>query len=165
MIPGSNILLGVTGGIAAFKVADLVRRLKERGHDVRCAMTRSAEAFITPLTLEVLSGHPVYREEYLQPDNSGEELHISAAGWADVLCVAPVTAHTLARLALGLADDFLTTTALAFSGPVVLARLASRWRPQSARPRPGMSRAHVIPTACSSCHWPGFTSRKNWPVR
>jgi phosphopantothenoylcysteine decarboxylase/phosphopantothenate--cysteine ligase len=121
MIPGSNILLGVTGGIAAFKAADLVRRLKERGHDVRCAMTRSAESFITPLTLEVLSGHPVYREEYLQPGNSGEELHITAAGWADVLCVAPVTAHTLARLALGLADDFLTTTALAFSGPVVLA--------------------------------------------
>ncbi|TNF74541.1 MAG: bifunctional phosphopantothenoylcysteine decarboxylase/phosphopantothenate--cysteine ligase CoaBC [Acidobacteria bacterium] len=121
MIPGSNILLGVTGGIAAFKAAELVRRLKERGHDVRCVMTRSAEAFITPLTLEVLSGHPVYREEYLQPDNSGEELHISAAEWADLLCVAPVTAHTLARLALGLADDFLTTTALAFSGPLVLA--------------------------------------------
>jgi len=121
MIPVSSILLGVTGGIAAFKAADLVRCLQERGHDVRCAMTRSAEAFITPLTLEVLSGHPVYREQYLQPDNSGEELHISAAGWADVLCVAPVTAHTLARLALGLADDFLTTTALAFSGPVVLA--------------------------------------------
>jgi phosphopantothenoylcysteine decarboxylase/phosphopantothenate--cysteine ligase len=121
MIPGSNILLGVTGGIAAFKAADLVRRLKERGHDVRCAMTRSAEAFITPLTLEVLSGHPVYREKYLEPDNNGEELHISAARWADVLCVAPATAHTLARLALGLADDFLTTTALAFSGSVVLA--------------------------------------------
>jgi hypothetical protein len=95
MIPGSNILLGVTGGVAAFKAADLVRRLKERGHNVRCAMTRSAEAFVTPLTLEVLSGHSVYREEYLQPDNQGEELHISAAGWADVLCVAPVTAHTL----------------------------------------------------------------------
>jgi phosphopantothenoylcysteine decarboxylase/phosphopantothenate--cysteine ligase len=121
MSPGSNILLGVTGGIAAFKAAELVRRLKERGHHVRCAMTRSAEAFITPLTLEVLSGHPVYREEYLQPDNSGEELHISAAGWADALCVAPATAHTLARLALGLADDFLTTTALAFTGPLVLA--------------------------------------------
>jgi phosphopantothenoylcysteine decarboxylase/phosphopantothenate--cysteine ligase len=121
MIQGSNILLGVTGGIAAFKAADLVRRLKERGHEVRCAMTRSGEAFVTPLTLEVLSGHPVYRQEYLQAGNSGEELHITAAGWADVLCVAPATAHTLARLALGLADDFLTTTVLAFSGPVVLA--------------------------------------------
>ena len=121
MIRGSNILLGVTGGVAAFKAAELVRRLKERGHNVRCAMTRSAGAFVTPLTLEILSGHPVYREEYLQPENGGEELHISAAGWADVLCVAPVTAHTLARLALGLADDFLTTTALAFAGPVVLA--------------------------------------------
>jgi len=73
------------------------------------------------LTLEVLSGQAVYGEEYLEPNGSGEELHIAAAAWADVLCVAPATAHCLARLALGLADDFLTTTALAFSGPSVIA--------------------------------------------
>jgi phosphopantothenoylcysteine decarboxylase/phosphopantothenate--cysteine ligase len=116
-----RILLGVSGGIAAYKSAELVRRLTARGHQVRAALTRSATAFVTPLTLEVLTGAPVYQEEYLTASGSGEEAHITAARWADVLCVAPATAHVLARLALGLADDFLTTTALAFSGPLVVA--------------------------------------------
>ncbi len=116
-----RVLLGISGGIAAYKAVELARLLATRGHQVRCALTRAAEAFVTPLTLEVISGRPVYREEYLSAAGSGEELHITAAGWADALCVAPATAHTLARLALGLADDFLTTTALAFDGPLVLA--------------------------------------------
>ncbi|HWM93018.1 MAG TPA: bifunctional phosphopantothenoylcysteine decarboxylase/phosphopantothenate--cysteine ligase CoaBC [Thermoanaerobaculia bacterium] len=116
-----RILLGVSGGIAAYKSAELVRGLRARGHEVRCALTRSATAFVSPLTLEVLSGRPVYQEEYLTATGTGEEAHITAAAWAEVLCVAPATAHVLARLALGLADDFLTTTALAFAGPVVAA--------------------------------------------
>jgi len=116
-----RVLLGVTGGIAAYKSAEIVRRLRGRGHAVRCALTRGATAFVTPLTLEVLSGHPVWQEEYLSATGTGEEAHIAAAAWAEVLCVAPATSHTLARLALGLADDFLTTTALAFTGPLVLA--------------------------------------------
>ncbi len=116
-----RVLLGVSGGIAAYKAAELVRRLRERGHAVGCAVTRSGAAFAAPLTLEVLSGRKVWQEEYLSPTGSGEEAHIAAAQWADVLCVAPATAHVLARLALGLADDFLTTTALAFSGPLVVA--------------------------------------------
>jgi phosphopantothenoylcysteine decarboxylase/phosphopantothenate--cysteine ligase len=116
-----RILLGVTGGIAAYKAAELVRRLRADGHQVRCALTRSGSAFITPLTLEVLSGQPVHQEEYLGATGSGEEAHITAAQWAEALCVAPATANVLARLALGLADDFLTTTALAFRGPLVLA--------------------------------------------
>jgi phosphopantothenoylcysteine decarboxylase/phosphopantothenate--cysteine ligase len=116
-----RVLLGVTGGIAAYKSAEIVRRLRARGHEVRCALTRGATAFVTPLTLEVLSGHPVWQEEYLTASGSGEEAHITAAAWAQVLCVAPATSHTLARLALGLADDFLTTTALAFDGPLVVA--------------------------------------------
>jgi len=120
-----RVLLGVTGGIAAYKSAELVRRLRARGHEVRCALTRGATAFVTPLTLEVLSGHPVWQEEYLTASGSaldpGQEAHIAAAAWAQVLCVAPATSHTLARLALGLADDFLTTTALAFDGPLVVA--------------------------------------------
>jgi len=116
-----RVLLGVGGGIAAFKAAELVRLATARGHDVRCALTRSAERFAAPLTLEVLTGHRVYRQEYLEPNGSGEELHVNAAAWADVLCIAPATAHLLARLALGLADDFLTTTALVFDGPLVLA--------------------------------------------
>ncbi len=116
-----RVLLGVGGGIAACKAPQLVRRLAEHGLEVRCALTRSAAAFVAPLTLEVLSQHAVYQQEYLTPTGSGEESHIVAAAWADVLCVAPATAHLLARLALGLADDFLTTTALAFTGPVLLA--------------------------------------------
>ncbi|MFL6196440.1 MAG: bifunctional phosphopantothenoylcysteine decarboxylase/phosphopantothenate--cysteine ligase CoaBC [Thermoanaerobaculia bacterium] len=116
-----RVLLGVSGGIAAYKSAELVRRLRSRGHEVRCALTRSAVSFVTPLTLEVLTGHPVYQEEYLTATGTGEEAHITAAAWAEVLCVAPATANVLARLALGLGDDFLTTTALAFSGPVVVA--------------------------------------------
>jgi len=116
-----RVLLGVSGGIAAYKAAELVRRLRAQGCEVRCALTASAVSFVAPLTLEVLSGRPVLGEEYLQPTGSGEEGHIEAAAWADVLCVAPATAHVLARLALGLADDFLTTVALAFAGPLVVA--------------------------------------------
>jgi phosphopantothenoylcysteine decarboxylase / phosphopantothenate---cysteine ligase len=116
-----KVLLGVSGGIAAYKSAELVRRLRSRGHEVRCALTRGAVSFVAPLTLEVLSGHRVYQEEYLAATGSGEEAHIAAAAWAEVLCVAPATTHVLARLALGLGDDFLTTTALAFAGPVVVA--------------------------------------------
>ena len=116
-----RVLLGVSGGIAAYKSAEMVRRFRARGHEVRCALTRSAVSFVTPLTLEVLSGRPVYQEEYLSATGTGEEAHITAAAWAEVLCVAPATTHVLARLALGLADDFLTTTALAFTGPVVVA--------------------------------------------
>jgi phosphopantothenoylcysteine decarboxylase/phosphopantothenate--cysteine ligase len=116
-----RVLLGVSGGIAAYKAAELVRLLRKQGHEVRCALTRSAASFVAPLTLEVLSGQRVYQEEYLAATGSGEEAHITAAAWAEVLCVAPATTHVLARLALGLGDDFLTTTALAFAGPVVMA--------------------------------------------
>ena len=117
----ANVLLGVTGGIAAYKAALLVRLLRADGHSVRCACTAAAEQFVTPLTLEVLSGSPVFGQEYLSANGSGEELHITAAEWADVVCIAPATTHTLVRLALGLGDDFLTTTMLAYSGPVVVA--------------------------------------------
>ena len=116
-----RVLVGVSGGIAAFKAPHLVRRLRERGHEVRCALTRAAESFVTPLTLEVLSQHRVYTDDYLRPDGSGEEQHIVAARWAETLCVAPATADLLARLALGLADGFLTTTALAHDGHLVVA--------------------------------------------
>jgi len=118
---GRRILLGVCGGVAAYKAADLVRRLRERGHEVRCAVTPSAARFVSPLTLEVLSGHPVYGEEYLEAGRQGQEEHIAAAAWAEVLCIAPATAHMLSTLALGLAPNFLSTLALAFRGPVVVA--------------------------------------------
>ena len=116
-----RIVLGVCGGVAAFKAADLVRRMRERGHEVRCVLTPAAAKFVSPLTLEVLSGHSVYGEEYLEPGHQGQEEHIAAAAWADLLCVAPATAHMLSSLALGLAPNFLATLALAFRGPVVVA--------------------------------------------
>lgn len=118
---GRRILLGVCGGVAAYKAADLVRRMRERGHEVRCAVTPSAARFVSPLTLEVLCGHPVYGEEYLEAGRQGAEEHIAAAAWAEVLCIAPATAHMISTLALGLAPNFLATTALAFRGPVVMA--------------------------------------------
>jgi phosphopantothenoylcysteine decarboxylase/phosphopantothenate--cysteine ligase len=117
----AHVLLGVTGGIAAYKAPELVRRLRDAGCDVRCALTRAALAFVSPLALEVVSGHAVHREEYLSDQGTGAELHIEAAAWADLLLVAPATAHTLSALALGLADNFLLTTALAFRGPVIVA--------------------------------------------
>jgi len=128
-----RVLLGVSGGIAAYKSAELVRLLRKGGHEVRCALTRSAVSFVAPLTLEVLSGRRVYQEEYLAAAGSGEEEHIAAAAWGEVLCVAPATAHVLARLALGLGDDFLTTTALAFAGPVVVAPAmhSAMWRQEA----------------------------------
>jgi phosphopantothenoylcysteine decarboxylase / phosphopantothenate---cysteine ligase len=116
-----RVLLGIGGGIAAYKAPEIVRRLRERGCEVRCALTRAATSFVTPLALEVISGQPVHQEEYLAAGVGGEELHITAAEWADVLLIAPATAHLLARLSLGLADDFLTTTALAYEGPLLLA--------------------------------------------
>jgi phosphopantothenoylcysteine decarboxylase/phosphopantothenate--cysteine ligase len=116
-----RVLLGVCGGIAASKAPQIVRALRARGAEVRCVLTRAAESFVAPLTLEVLSGSPLWGDEYLRPNGSGEELHLTAANWAEVVCIAPATAHTLARLALGLADDFLTTTLLASRAPCVLA--------------------------------------------
>ncbi len=107
-----RILLAVTGGIAAYKSADLVRRLKDRGAEVRVVMTASACEFITPLTLQALSGEQVHTQ-LLDP---GAELgmgHIELARWAELVLVAPATAHTLARLAHGLADDLLGTLWLA----------------------------------------------------
>ena len=116
-----RILLGVSGGIAAYKAAVLVRRLQERSHEVRCALTPAGSRFVSPLTLEVLTGHKVYTESYLEANGSGEELHIRAAQWAEVFCIAPATANIIARLALGLAEDFVSTAALAFEGPLYVA--------------------------------------------
>jgi phosphopantothenoylcysteine decarboxylase/phosphopantothenate--cysteine ligase len=131
------VLLGVCGGIAAYKAPELVRRLRDEGLEVRCALTPVARQFVSPLALEVVSGAPVYGEEYLAPNGSGEELHITAAAWADLLLLAPATAHTLAGLALGLADNFLLTTALAFRGPMVVAPAmhAAMWEQAAFRAR------------------------------
>nr|WP_041604026.1 bifunctional phosphopantothenoylcysteine decarboxylase/phosphopantothenate--cysteine ligase CoaBC [Thioflavicoccus mobilis] len=118
--PATRILLGISGGIAAYKAVELVRRLRETGAEVQVVMTRAAGAFVTPLSLQAVSGRPV-RQALLDPQAEAGLDHIELARWADLLLVAPATAHLMARLALGLADDLLTTLVLATTAPLVLA--------------------------------------------
>lgn len=106
------MLVGVTGGVAAYKAAELVRRLADRGAEVRVAMTRGAQAFITPLTLQAVSGHRVHTELLDEAAEAGMG-HIELARWADDIVVAPATADLIGRAAAGLADDLLTTLLLA----------------------------------------------------
>jgi phosphopantothenoylcysteine decarboxylase / phosphopantothenate---cysteine ligase len=141
-----RILLGVSGGIAAYKAPELVRRLREAGAEVRCALTPAATAFVAPLALEVVSGAPVFLEEYLEARGSGVEQHVEAAAWAELLLIAPATTHLLARLALGLGDDFLTTTALAFAGPVLVAPAmhSTMWQQPATREHVGTLRGRGV---------------------
>ncbi|MDE3739277.1 MULTISPECIES: bifunctional phosphopantothenoylcysteine decarboxylase/phosphopantothenate--cysteine ligase CoaBC [Pseudomonas] len=124
-----RILLGVGGGIAAYKSAELVRRLRDQGAEVRVVMTQGGREFITPLTLQALSGHPVHLDLL---DSAAEAAmgHIELARWADLVLIAPATADLMARLALGVADDLLTTLVLATDAPVALAPAMNQamWR-------------------------------------
>jgi phosphopantothenoylcysteine decarboxylase / phosphopantothenate---cysteine ligase len=124
-----NVLLGVSGGIAAYKSAELVRLLQDHGASVRVIMTRGAQEFITPLTLQALSGQPVHTELLDEEAEMGMG-HIELGRWADLLLIAPATADLIARLANGRADDLLTTVALATAAPVMLAPAMNQqmWR-------------------------------------
>lgn len=115
-----HVLLGVSGGIAAYKAAELTRRLRAEGAEVRVVMTRAAQAFVGPLTFQALSGNPV-RLDILDPTAEAGMDHIELARWADLVLVAPATADLMARLAAGMADDLLTTLALATQAPLILA--------------------------------------------
>lgn len=115
-----HILLGISGGIAAYKSADLVRRLKERGADVRVILTDAAQHFITPLTLQAVSGNPV-STSLLDPAAEAAMGHIELAKWADIVLIAPASADIIARMAHGLANDLLTTCVLATAAPVAVA--------------------------------------------
>lgn len=120
ILSNKKVLLGVTGGIAAYKSADLVRRLREQGATVRVVMTRSAHEFITPLTLGALSGHAVHTE-LLDAGQESTMGHIDLARWSDVILVAPASANCLARMAHGCADDLLSTLCLAADVPILVA--------------------------------------------
>ena len=124
-LSGKRVLLGVTGGIAAYKSPDLVRRLREQGAEVRVVMTPSAAQFVTPLTFQAVSGYPVRGGLW---DESAEAAmsHIELARWAELVLVAPATADFLARLAAGLADDLLTTLCLATAAPIAVAPAMNR---------------------------------------
>jgi phosphopantothenoylcysteine decarboxylase / phosphopantothenate---cysteine ligase len=120
-----NIILGVTGGIAAYKSADLVRRLRDAGALVRVVMTGAARQFISPLTLQALSGFPV-RVELLDSEAESGMDHIELARWADMVVVAPATADFIAKLDAGIADELLSTLCLATEAPIVIAPAMNR---------------------------------------
>lgn len=136
-----RILLGVSGGIAAYKAAELARIFRREGAEVRVVMTRAAAEFVTELTFEALTGNPVALEMFasrvvgttsgtrLRRTESAHE-HVELGRWADVFVVAPATADVIAKLALGLADDLLSTTALACGAPLVVAPAmnSSMWK-------------------------------------
>ncbi len=111
-----RVLLGVTGGIAAYKSAELIRRLRDAGAEVQVVMTAAAQEFITPLTLQALSGNPVHTD-LLDPKAEAGMGHIQLARWADLLLVAPATADFISRLSQGMANDLLTSVCLATPAP------------------------------------------------
>ena len=118
----ANIIVGVTGGIAAYKAAELVSLLGKQGHDVRCIMTEAGQQFITPLTLQALSGNPVYTDLFALQDNPEWKVeHIGLAHWADLILIVPATADFIGKVANGLADDLLSTCVMASKAPVYFA--------------------------------------------
>ncbi|HEY4837409.1 MAG TPA: flavoprotein, partial [Candidatus Acidoferrales bacterium] len=121
-----RVALGVTGGVAAYKAAELVRRLQQDGLEVEVIMTRHAQEFITPLTFAALTGRKVITEMFSADDSAPANVesaieHIAVAQRIDALVIAPATANSIAKLAQGLANDFLSTLALATTAPVIIA--------------------------------------------
>jgi len=120
MLKGKNIVLGISGGIAAYKTPELVRRLKEHGANIRVVMTDGAKAFITPLSLQAVSGNAV-SDSLLDTEAELAMGHIELAKWADLILIAPATADVIARITHGLANNLLTTICLATDAPLVIA--------------------------------------------
>ncbi len=118
-LSGKKIVLGVSGGIAAYKAPELVRRLRERGAEVRVAMTDAAKAFITPMSLQAVSGYPV-SDSLLDPAAEAAMGHIELGKWADLVILAPATADLIARVAAGMANDLVSTLCLATPAPVAV---------------------------------------------
>ena len=125
MTPKTRIILGVTGGIAAYKSPDLVRRLIERGAEVQVVMTAAAQKFVTPMSFQAVSGRPTRSDLW---DSAAEAAmgHIELARWAQLVLIAPASADFIARLAGGRADDLLSTLCLATEAPLVLAPAMNR---------------------------------------
>lgn len=116
---GKQIVIGISGGIAAYKIPELTRRLRDKGAIVRVVMTQGAKAFITPLTLQAVSGHPI-SDDLLDPAAEAAMGHIELAKWADIIILAPATADLIARLSAGMANDLLTTVCLASAAPIAV---------------------------------------------
>ena len=120
MLNGKHILIGVTGSIAAYKTPDLISMLKKQGAEVKVIMTKAATEFVAPLTFQTISQNPVAYDMFAAPDRWDVE-HISLAKWADVLVIAPATANIIGKLAGGIADDMLSTVAMATRKPILIA--------------------------------------------
>ncbi|PSU25223.1 bifunctional phosphopantothenoylcysteine decarboxylase/phosphopantothenate--cysteine ligase CoaBC [Photobacterium phosphoreum] len=119
-LAGKKILLGISGGIAAYKCAELTRRLIERGAQVQVVMTQAAQEFITPLTMQAVSGNPV-SSSLLDPSAEASMGHIELAKWADLVLLAPATADLIARISAGMGNDLLSTLCLATDAPIAVA--------------------------------------------
>ena len=119
-LEGKRILVGISGGIAAYKTQVLIRMFTAAGSQVRVVLTPAAQQFVTPTTLKALTGHRVYLDTF-EPSDEFPVLHVGLADWADLLLIAPATAHTIAKLAHGLADDLLAAVALSTRAPLMLA--------------------------------------------
>ncbi|MFH1551866.1 MAG: bifunctional phosphopantothenoylcysteine decarboxylase/phosphopantothenate--cysteine ligase CoaBC [bacterium] len=117
-----KILIGVTGGIAAYKTCSLINQLKREGYEIKVIMTKAATKFVTPLTFQTLSNNPVYLDLFDVIDKTKVE-HIDLADWCDIFVVAPATANTISKIALGIADNLLTTVIMALPQkiPVIIA--------------------------------------------
>lgn len=120
MLKGKHILVGVTGGIAAYKTASLIRLLVKEGAEVKVVMTPLSKEFITPLTLATLSRNPVL-VDFFNPENGDWNSHVDLGLWSDLYIIAPATANTMAKMASGVADNLLLTTYLSARCPVLLA--------------------------------------------
>ncbi len=157
----ASILLGVTGGIAAYKACEILRLFDKAGHRVRVVMTRTETEFVAPLTFETDSKAPVLTDAHPLGEN-GSILHIDYADQADVFVVAPCTANVIAKLAQGIADDALSTTALAFTGPVLIAPAmnVNMWNSESVRANLDVLRKrgiHLVEPSSGdlACGWVG----------
>ena len=144
-IANKNVLLGVTGGIAAYKAPDLVRKLTALGANVRVVLTDSAAEFVSPLSLQAVSGNSVH-QHLLDPAAEAAMGHIELAKWADILLIAPATANTLAKLAHGMADDLLTTLYLATTAKIFIAPAMNQqmWKAHATTENIAILREHGV---------------------
>lgn len=150
MLKNKNILLGVTGGIAAYKALDIVSRLKKQGANVKVIMTDHATEFVQPLSFQTLSGNVVYVDMFEKLANMDVE-HISLAKWADLILLAPASANTLAKMAYGLCDNMLTTVLLAKRSPVMVAPAMNTYMLKNPRTQENLKilekdGVHILPT-------------------
>jgi len=143
-LKGRRIVVGVGGGIAAYKACELVRELIRAGAEVRVMLTEAGQAFVTPLTFQALSGHPVLTHAY-DPDQEAGFGHIDLARWADAIAIAPATANLIARLRQGMADDAVTTVVLASRAPVVIAPAMNTVMYENARTQENLASLRADP--------------------